>query len=341
MGLLGSFLQLGYPPESLGYIKPATQCEAVQTVTSFCHLHGIDTVPISPIVYYAGFTREYLAGRSAESSTEMLHRVSHAVDTLAHNKRILIIDGVGYPSVGSITGTSNAHLAIACGYPVITTVDHNHDDDDDDDDATIPTSRRIPAPVLIVGKSGVGDAVDSFNLNSTFFEYHKVTVLGAIFNRLSLEEGFYSLPNCKKAVEQYFHQTFQDSKVAFGFIPELNTNNNNNNNSNKVDNSTISDELKQANDFVFLFMKYVNVLKIISAARKVQQKASLLNAAADTGIVSYPKTRITSKADSTAPVRNNIHDAVYTSFPPVTAGRIPLARKQIEDAARLVGAKAG
>jgi hypothetical protein len=337
MGLLGSFLQLGYPPESLGYIKPATQCEAVQTVTTFCHLHGIDTVPISPIVYYAGFTREYLAGRTAESSPEMLHRVSHVVDTLAHNKRILIIDGVGYPSVGSITGTSNAHLAIACGYPVITAADH---DDDDDVTAAIPTRRRIPAPVLIVGKSGVGDAVDSFNLNSTFFEYHKVTVLGAIFNRLSLEEGFYSLPNCKKAVEQYFHQTFQDSKVAFGFIPEFNTTTTTNTNNNMIDNSTISDELKQANDFVFLFMKYVNVLKIISAARKVQQKASLLHAA-DTGINSHPKTRITTKVDSIVSERNHIHDSVYATPPPTTAGRIPLPREQIEEAARLVGAKAG
>lgn len=329
MGLLGSFLQLGYPPESLGYIKPATQCEAVQTVTTFCHFHGIDTVPISPIVYYAGFTREYLAGRIAETSTELLHRVSHVVDTLAHNKRILIIDGVGYPSVGSITGTSNAHLARACGYPVIGTTPT------DGATAADATMERIPAPVLLVGKSGVGDAVDSFNLNSTFFEYHKVTVLGAIFNRLSLE-GFYSLPNCKKAVEQYFHQTFQDSKVAFGFIPEFT----NKNDYSNTDDSNISKELRQANDFVFIFMKYVNVLKIISAARKVQHEATVFLQVPDTDNPSIPKMRIASNVDSIASVRN-LQQVVCATLPPVTTGRISLARQQIEGAARLAGAKAG
>jgi AAA domain len=53
----------------------------------------------------------------------------------------VIVDGVGYPSVGSICDLSNAHLAQALG-----------------------------APVLLVGKSGVGDAVDSFNINTRFFE---------------------------------------------------------------------------------------------------------------------------------------------------------------------------
>ena len=56
-------------------------------------------------------------------------------------KRIVIIDGVGYPSVGSICNLSNADIA-----------------------------RALKAPVLLVGKSGVGDAVDSFNINARFFE---------------------------------------------------------------------------------------------------------------------------------------------------------------------------
>ena len=35
------------------------------------------------------------------------------------------------------------------------------------------------APVLLVGKKGVGDAVDSFNLNATFFEARGAAVRGA------------------------------------------------------------------------------------------------------------------------------------------------------------------
>jgi hypothetical protein len=334
MGLLGSFLQLGYPPETLGYIKPATQCEAIQPVTNFCQYHGIDTVPVSPIIYYAGFTREYLAGRTAETSTEMLHRVSHVVDALAHDKRILIIDGVGYPSVGSITGTSNAHIAIACGYPVIA-------------EGTTTNTTRIPAPVLIVGKSGVGDAVDSFNLNATYFEYHNVTVLGAIFNRLSLDEGFYSLPNCKKAVEQYFQQNFEDTKTAFGFIPEIKQDFTPStleqpSSTNSSSNNTISEELKKANSFVFTFMKYVNVLKIISAARKVQQEAALTNiAAAAAAATTTTNTRdsITSKTYSIASTKG-IHIALIPTLSNSSDMRIPLTREQIEAAARGSGAKA-
>ena len=51
------------------------------------------------------------------------------------------MDGVGYPSVGSICNLSNAHIA-----------------------------KALDCPVLLVGKAGVGDAVDSFNMNARFFE---------------------------------------------------------------------------------------------------------------------------------------------------------------------------
>ena len=44
-------------------------------------------------------------------------------------------------------------------------------------------ARAAQLPVLLVGKSGVGDAVDSFNLNAAYFELHGVRVLGGIFNR--------------------------------------------------------------------------------------------------------------------------------------------------------------
>ena len=63
-----------------------------------------------------------------------------AVDEIGRGKLITVIDGVGYPAVGSICGISNADIASAVG-----------------------------ASVLLVGKSGVGDAVDSFNLNATLY----------------------------------------------------------------------------------------------------------------------------------------------------------------------------
>jgi len=60
-----------------------------------------------------------------------------AVEKIGNGKKIVLIDGVGYPSVGSICNLSNASIA-----------------------------KALSAPVLLIGKSGVGDAVDSYNLNS-------------------------------------------------------------------------------------------------------------------------------------------------------------------------------
>ena len=67
----------------------------------------------------------------------------------------MVIDGVGYPSVGSIVGCSSADIAEATG-----------------------------ANVLLVGKPGVGDAIDSYNLCAAFFEARGLPVLGAVFNKL-------------------------------------------------------------------------------------------------------------------------------------------------------------
>lgn len=79
-----------------------------------------------------------------------------------------MVDGVGYPAVGSICGVSNGDVAAA-----------------------------LDAPVLLVGKSGVGDAVDSYNLNACFFEARGVRVLGGVFNRISTT-GYYSLERCRE-----------------------------------------------------------------------------------------------------------------------------------------------
>jgi hypothetical protein len=182
--LLASFLGLGISAQDLAYIKPVTQCEAEQSVVRFCEEQGIACCGIGPVVFYKGFTRAYLDG-TTETSAELLGNVQRAVETISVGKKLVLIDGVGYPSVGSICGVSNADTAAA-----------------------------LNAPVLLVGKSGVGDAVDSFNLNawsvplfpsssppftfftnSSFFESKGVTVLGSIFNKIPTE-GYYNVEVC-------------------------------------------------------------------------------------------------------------------------------------------------
>jgi hypothetical protein len=78
--------------------------------------------------------------------------------TISIGKRFVIVDGVGYPSVGSICNLSNAHIAQALG-----------------------------SPVLLIGKPGVGDAVDSFNINAKYFEsYGSLKFAFNVFNMYGL-----------------------------------------------------------------------------------------------------------------------------------------------------------
>ena len=73
--------------------------------------------------------------------------------------------------------------------------------------------------IVMIGKSGVGDAVDSHNLNSSFFESKGVTVLGAIFNKLSSDlSEYYNIDSCALSVRSYFRQ-YKNYQRIYGFIP--------------------------------------------------------------------------------------------------------------------------
>ena len=192
LGVLASLVeQLGYHAHEVAYIKPATQCESAQLVAKFCASRGIECVPIGPVVYVSGFTREFLAGNT-KSTAEMTGEVEEAVNALCRKRgrKMVVVDGVGFPAVGSIVGMSNAVLA-----------------------------RAARAPVVLVCPRGVGNAVDSFNLNRVYFEHHGVEVLGAIFNRLHAD-GFYALEKCKASVDDYFAQ-FRPEQRVYGYVPEI------------------------------------------------------------------------------------------------------------------------
>lgn len=187
LALLSCLLQLGTAPGDLAYIKPVTQCEAEQLVTRFCLQRGVACVGVGPVVFFKGFTRAFLAGET-ETSSALVGHAADAVQQLGRGKRLVLVDGVGYPAVGSVCGVSNADVAQALG-----------------------------CPVLLVGKSGVGDAVDSYNLNAAFFALRGVRMLGGVFNKLS-EEGFYSRDSCAAAVSSYFAQ-YRPAECAYGFVP--------------------------------------------------------------------------------------------------------------------------
>ena len=246
LGLLGTLVQkFHYHPNELAYIKPATQNENPQLVQRYCERMGIECVSVGPIVYYRGFTRAFLAG-DTESTNELLSKVEIEVDRVAQGKRVVLVDGVGFPAVGSICGTDNASVARASGYP--------------------PTLARggvrRPMGVVLVGGPGVGSAVDGFNLNATYFESQNVPVMGVIYNKLSLE-GFYSLENCKEQITSYFDQNRHQQQLGrrpFGFVPLFQGIAGDGNN-----------PLDHVDEFLELFSSHVDVASLLEAANIVQR----------------------------------------------------------------------
>jgi hypothetical protein len=303
LGLLGSLLQI-YPASKLAYIKPATQCEQPQLVSKYCDLKGIQAIPVGPLVYYRGFTRSFL-NHETESSQELLQLISNAVDDIALNKDVIIIDGVGYPSVGSITGTDNAAVALASGY-------------------LQPDGSRLPPSVLIVGKSGVGDAVDSYNLNATYFRGQKIPILGAIFNKLSLD-GYYSLENCKQAVSSYFEQNSNQTggEQVYGFIPELKDMMNEE--EQETQNDAIDPILSKADMFISAFLEHVNVKEML--IRASQLKDLSLNESSD--VLQSRKKRV------------KLNDTTFVKQLNNSMSRVKLTRDQIEGTASASGAPSG
>jgi hypothetical protein len=186
LGLLSVLLN-DFAAAELAYIKPATQCVADTLVAKFCQTRGIAYVHIGPVVFYRGMTRECLDG-THPSGKELVAMCAAAVQAIGRGKRVVIVDGVGYPTVGSIVGCSSVDVAVACG-----------------------------APVLLVGRPGVGDAVDAFNMCAAPFEIRGVTVLGGVFNKLPMS-GQYCLEKCRHYVTKFF-ALHRPGQRCYGFLP--------------------------------------------------------------------------------------------------------------------------
>ena len=178
LSLVGALLRHGYAPSEVAYIKPATQCEAPQLVSKFCAARGVACVGVGPLVYFTGMTRRFLADELGETSATLLARTTAAVEELASDPRIriVIVDGVGFSAVGSVTGTSNADVARAMG-----------------------------AAALVVCPAGVGNTCDQFTLNATLFEANGVRVLGALCNRFNPDPThYYCAAKCEAPLRSFF-----------------------------------------------------------------------------------------------------------------------------------------
>eukprot|EP00930_Biecheleria_cincta_P090900 TRINITY_DN80389_c0_g1_i1.p1 TRINITY_DN80389_c0_g1~~TRINITY_DN80389_c0_g1_i1.p1 ORF type:complete len:358 (-),score=55.62 TRINITY_DN80389_c0_g1_i1:19-1092(-) len=190
LGILAALRKAGLKSQELAYIKPATQCEAPDLLSKWCASEGIENVSgeNAPLVFYSGFTRSFLAGEQGTSES-WLDKIAARVDSLSQGRRVVIVDGVGFPAVGSIVGVDNADVAKA--------------------------SR---APVLLVCKSGVGAAVDSFSLTSSYFLAKGVPVLGGVFNLGDLE-GFNSWDKCATNISLWFSRKATRREKYYGVVP--------------------------------------------------------------------------------------------------------------------------
>lgn len=190
LGILAALRNAGLESQELAYIKPATQCEAPDLLSKWCASEGIENVSgeNAPLVFFSGFTRSFLAGEQGTSES-WLDKIAARVDSLSQGRRVVIVDGVGFPAVGSIVGVDNADVA-----------------------------KAARAPVLLVCKSGVGAAVDSFSLTSSYFLAKGVPVLGGVFNLGDLE-GFNSWDKCATNISLWFSRKATRRETYYGVVP--------------------------------------------------------------------------------------------------------------------------
>eukprot|EP01104_Vermistella_antarctica_P012704 TRINITY_DN3722_c0_g1_i1.p1 TRINITY_DN3722_c0_g1~~TRINITY_DN3722_c0_g1_i1.p1 ORF type:complete len:270 (-),score=36.86 TRINITY_DN3722_c0_g1_i1:126-935(-) len=191
LALIDALLNMGYKPSELAYIKPVTQCGNVQLVTKYCAMRGVKAVGMGPVVFYQGHTREIINNECEDTPMSRREKIQKAYDRLKEGRKVIVLDGVGYPAVGSVAGVSNAQVAA-----------------------------HLKVPMLLIGKGGVGDAIDSVNMARAYIGSCGARVSGVLFNKVGC--GRHTLESCKELVPRYFeHHADPPSLNVYGFLPTM------------------------------------------------------------------------------------------------------------------------
>ena len=158
LGILAQLLAQGYSPQQLAYIKPTTQCTEKQAVATFCAEQGIPFIDIGGLIFKKGYTRDFIDGLTP-SSNELLASILQTITTIGAGKAVVLIDGIGSPSVGSVVGASNTDIAAL-----------------------------LPCQIIFVGKSGIGAAIDDTVLNVSLIQSKHKQNVGLIYNKIPPSE---------------------------------------------------------------------------------------------------------------------------------------------------------
>ncbi len=161
----------------VGFIKPiGPKCIEFNGITMdkdaalMAQIYGLeaDARFMSPMVLGKGSTKHFLDGKIAASYPA--ERIVEACRELGKNNDFLIIEGAGHGGVGSVIGLNNARVA-----------------------------KLLGAPVLMVSGGGIGNVIDSVQLNLALYEREQAEVRMVLVNKLITEKRASSLAYLQKA----------------------------------------------------------------------------------------------------------------------------------------------
>ena len=191
-------------PREIGYLKPVGQQlvrdakgvvvdKDVELIGEFARLPDLPLAKLSPVRFSSNFTRSYLDSRHRPRLTRALSlEITRSLEQLA-DRRIVIAEGSGHPGVGSVVGLSNATVG-----------------------------KLLGAEIIFVSGGGIGRALDTIDVDLSYFLYHGCRVRGLLVNKL--------IPDKAALVRRYITEELINERYAaangsplhiFGYLPAI------------------------------------------------------------------------------------------------------------------------
>lgn len=191
-------------PSEIGYLKPVGQQlvrnakgmvvdKDVELIGEFARLPDLPLAELSPVRFSGNFTRSYLDSRHRARLTRALSlEIRRSLEHLA-GRRIVIAEGSGHPGVGSVVGLSNAAVG-----------------------------KLLGAEIIFVSGGGIGRALDTIDVDLTYFLHHGCRVRGLLINKI--------IPDKAAQVRRYVTEELINERYAaangsplhlFGYLPTI------------------------------------------------------------------------------------------------------------------------
>jgi hypothetical protein len=161
----------------VGYMKPiGPKCSSLAGVPMdkdavlMARLYGLEEwAPLmSPLVIPKGSTKRFIDRQASTEAAEQA--ILTAAARLEAECDFLVIEGAGHGGVGSVVGLNNARVA-----------------------------RLLEAPVVMVAGGGIGNVIDSVELNRALYDRQGANLRGVLVNKLLPERRHSSLAYLEKA----------------------------------------------------------------------------------------------------------------------------------------------